>query len=80
MPDAEWQPMNQPPKNPFLRKLGTYLFGVGIGFGLLGWFQYKKSIAAQQQREQLLAEQEAVPNPAVAPSETPATLPDEPSP
>ncbi|MEM9373454.1 MAG: hypothetical protein AAGA55_07405 [Planctomycetota bacterium] len=53
MPDADWQPIDQPPKSPFIRKLGTYLFGVAIGFVILGWFQYRKSVAAQQQRQQL---------------------------
>ena len=45
--------LTQPQGSPFLKKLGTYLFGVAIGFLILGWFQYKKSTATQQQRQQL---------------------------
>lgn len=73
MPDADWQPIDQPPKSPFLRKLGTYLFGVAIGFVILGWFQYKKSVATQQQRQQMQEQDAAQPTgqPAPAPSEQP---------
>jgi len=58
MPDPNWQPESPGTKNPFMRKLGTYLTGVAIGFLLLGWFQYRKGIAAQQQRQRLLSEAE----------------------
>lgn len=77
MPDPEWQPLDQPPKSPFLRKLGTYLFGVAIGFGILGWFQYKKSVAAKQQRQHLQSEQQAADSSAET---TPPTLQEKPAP
>lgn len=34
----------------FWRRLGTYLFGVAIGFVLLGWFQMHRQRAIQAQR------------------------------
>ncbi|GEM_PF-4577524 len=69
------QHMPQPQGSPFLKKLGTYLFGVAIGFVILGWFQYKKSVAAQQQRQQM-QEQGA----GSTPPETRAGTPDDNSP
>jgi hypothetical protein len=77
MHDADWKPIDGPPKNPFVRKLGTYLFGVAIGFGLLGWFQYNKSVATKQQRQQMQSQPEQAAAPTDADGDAAATTRDD---
>jgi hypothetical protein len=49
MPDPNWKPDGPPQGNRFFQKLGVYLLGVAIGLVFLGWVQYRKHQAAQNQ-------------------------------
>lgn len=60
-PDPNWTPPGAAPQgNRFFQKLAVYLMGVAIGLAFLGWVQYRKSVALQNQQ----AQQQAEPAPA----------------
>lgn len=69
-------------RSAFLRKLSFYLFGIAIGFVLLGIFQQQRKASLQKQAEaQRLQEEAAKKNPSPfppLPSESPHASPQTP--